>query len=204
MQKIRCPRCGVVNLEKFVTFPSCAGCGSALPPAADPALPFWRRPLGAFLWVSVIGVAIAGLVAATSLLTPPVDNQAQIIIYGGVARRVALRQTIIVTMTVDTVGESNLQQRAPLHNAKLRLPRALFKKFAFVALDPKPDLVTSTKSGRYFHYDRLPRETSFRLRLNAVAKGKQSMRADFYADDHLPGTYVVSIAVSENRFLKKK
>lgn len=199
MQKIRCPRCGVVNLEKFVTYPQCAGCGSTLPQLADSPIRFWERPLGAFLWVSILGIAIAALIAAASLLTAPFDNQAQIIIYGRAPRRAAPRQTVIISMAIDAVGQSNLQQRAPLKNVKLRLPRAIFKKLAFVSLDPKPDLITSTKGGRYFHYDTLSRETVLNLRLYALRIGKPRIQADFYADDHLPGSYAVSVAISHSK-----
>jgi len=204
MQKIRCPRCGVVNLEKFVTFPQCAGCGNALPAVSRSSVPFWRRPLGAFLWVSVIGISIAGLVASTSFLTAPYDNRAQIVIYGSASRRVAPRQTVIVVMTIDAVAESELQQRSPLRNVKLRLPRSLFEELAFVSLEPHPDMSWNTKSGRYFQFNSLSREAALRLRLYALKAGEQRVRADFYADDHLPGSYAVSIAVSNKPILRRR
>jgi len=196
MQKIRCPRCGVVNLEKFVTFPQCVGCGSTLPvPSASPT-PFWRRPLGAFLWVSVIGVALIGLVIAASFLSTPVENEAQLIVYGSAPRRVKVQQTVVVKMTIDGVRENRLQQRAPLQNVKLRLPRTLFNKFAFVSLDPKPDVVSTTAGGRYFHYNSLPRQTTLKLRLYARSGGQHRAQAAIYSDTYLPGVYVLSVFVA--------
>ena len=195
MQKIRCPRCGVVNLEKFVTYPQCAGCGSTLPSPRESPLPFWRRPLGASLWVSVIGIAMVGIVIATSFLSSPPENEAQLVIYGNMPQRVQLQQTVIINLTIDAVGESSSQQRALLQNVKVRLPRTLFKKFAFVSLEPKPDTITSTTDGRYFQYDFLPRETTLKLRLYARSIGQQRARAAVYADDHSPGLYAFSIFV---------
>lgn len=196
MQKIRCPRCGVVNLEKFLTYPQCAGCGSTLPALRQSPLPFWRRPLGASLWVSVIGIAVIGIVIVTSFLSPSSENQAQMVIYGSTQRRIRLQQTVVVKMTIDAVGESSSQKRAPLQNVKVRLPRALFKKFAFVSLEPKPNTMTSTVGGRYFQYDFLPRETTLKLRLYARSVGQQRARATVYADEHAPGLYALSIFVA--------
>lgn len=195
MQKIRCPRCGVVNLEKFITYPHCAGCGSTLPAPRESPLPFWQRPLGASLWVSVIGIAMIGIVIATSFLYSPPENEAQLVIYGNTSRRIQLQQTVIVNLTIDAVSQNSSQQRAPLQNVKVRLPRTLFKKFAFVSLEPKPDTITSTFGGRYFQYDFLPRETTLKLRLYARSVGQQRARAAVYADEHSPGSYAFSIFV---------
>lgn len=196
MQKIRCPRCGVVNLEKFVTYPQCAGCGSTLPAPQESPLPFWRRPLGASLWVSVIGLAMLGIVVGTNFLSAPLENEAQLVIYGNTPRRIRLQQTVIISMTIDAVKESSSQMRRPLQNVKVRLPRTLFKKFAFVSLEPKPDMISSTAGGRYFHYDFLDRETTLKLRLYAKSIGQQSARAAVYADEHLSGSYTLSIFVA--------
>lgn len=195
MQKIRCPRCGVVNLEKFLTYPQCAGCGSTLP-APTASEPYWRRPLGALLWVPLIGVAIAGLVAAASFLISPEENNARVVIYGNASRRVAVNQTVIVTMTLDTIGETRLQRRSPLQNVKLRLPQTLFEDFAFVSLEPRPDETLQTAGGRFLQYRELPRETMLRLRLYALHTGRHRVRTDFYADDHAPGGFAFTVVVT--------
>lgn len=198
MQKIRCPRCGVVNLEKFLTYPQCAGCGSTLP-APKPAAPYWKRPLGALLWVPLVGAVFAGLVTATSLLISPEENNARVIIYGNASRRVAVNQTVVVTMTLDTVAETRLQRRAPLQNVKLRLPQTLFENFAFVSLEPRPDETLKTPGGRFLQYRELPRETMLRLRLYALNPGRHRVRADFYADDHAPGTFAFTVVVAPDK-----
>lgn len=139
---------------------------------------------------------MVGLVIATSFLSAPVENEAHLVIYGNAPRRVHLQQTVIVTLTIDAVGENNSQQRAPLQNVKIRLPRGLFKKFAFVSIEPKPDMISSTVGGRYFHYDSLARETALKLRLYARGSGQERARAAIYADEHLPGSYALSIFIA--------
>ena len=178
-----------------MTYPSCAGCGSTLPQPDAAPLPFWKRTLGAFLWITVIALSISGLVVAAGLVTTPTDNTIQLLVYGNASRRVTLHQTIVIKLTVDANGETSRQQSAPLRNVKMRLSRPLFKKLAFVSLDPKPDLMTSTKGGRYFHYDLMPRDKPIYLRLYALQPGKHRVQADFYASDYLSGAYSVSIAV---------
>jgi hypothetical protein len=195
MQKIRCPRCGVVNLEKFLTYPRCAGCGSTLPAPATAPAPFWKRSFGAQLWIPFLGVALVALVAMASLLTPPEEDKAQLLIYGNAARRVAVEQTVILTMTLDAVAQTRLQHRSDLQNVKLRLPQALFKDFAFVALEPAPDETLKTNGGRYFQYASLPRESTLRLRLYARRAGRYRVRADFYADDYAPGFFSITVLV---------
>lgn len=196
MQKIRCPRCGVVNLEKFLSYPRCAGCGSTLPPPTSAPAPFWKRSLGARLWIPLLGVTLVTLVAAASFLTPPEEDQAQLLIYGHAVRRVSVDQTVVFTMTLDAVAQTRAQRRAPLRNVKLRLPHSLFDDFAFVSLEPLPDETLQTNGGRYFQYASLPRETTLRLRLYARHAGRHRVRADFYADEHAPGFFGWTVFVT--------
>lgn len=151
--------------------------------------------MGGFLWVWVIGGAIAGLVAAASFLSTPAESDARVLVYGNASRGIAIRQTVVITMTLDAVAETRAQRRAPLRNVKLRLPRDLFKNFALVSLEPRPDEVTTTAGGRYFHYNEVARETTLDLRLYAIKPGRHRVRADFYADEHAPADYAVTISV---------
>jgi hypothetical protein len=201
MQKIRCPRCGVVNLEKFLTYPHCAGCGSTLPVPPTAPAPFWKRSFGAWLWIPLIGSTLVALVAAASFLTPPDKDEARLLVYGNAARRIAVEQTVVLTMTLDAVTQTRAQRRAPLQNVKLRLPQSLFSDFAFVSLEPTPDETLRTASGRYFQYASLPRETTLRLRLYARRAGRYHVRADLYADEHAPGFFgwTVFVAPSKNK-----
>lgn len=196
MQKIRCPRCGVVNLEKFLTYPHCAGCGSTLPAPVSTPAPFWKRSFGARLWIPLLGVALIGLVVAASFLTPPEEDRARLLIYGSAARRVTVEQTVVLTMTLDAIAQTRSQRRSDLQNVKLRLPQSLFDNFAFVSLEPTPDETLQTNGGRYFQYASLPRETTLRLRLYARRSGRHRVRADFYADEHAPGFFGWTVFVS--------
>ena len=206
MQKIRCPRCGVVNLEKFLTYPHCAGCGSTLPAPAVASLPFWKRSFGARLWVPLLGAALIGLVTAASFLTPPDEDKARLLVYGNAARRVRAQQTVVLTMTLDAVAQTRVQKRSDLQNVKLRLPQTLFDDFAFVSLEPTPDETLQTNGGRFFEYASLPRETTLRLRLNAQRDGRHRVRADFYANEHAPGFFgwTVFVVPSKNKPAQKR
>ena len=139
---------------------------------------------------------MAAFMIAASFLTTSVDDDAQLAVYGVAPRRIVLNQTVIIRMTIDGVGGSAMQQRLPMKNVKLRLPRELFKEFAFVSLEPKPDTISSTAGGRYFHYNSLPHETALKLRLYARAPGQHRARAAIYADEHLPGNYTFKIFVA--------
>lgn len=196
MQKIRCPRCGVVNLEKYLTFPQCAGCGSTLPVPKSSKPSFFRRELHAILWVLGIGGVAAALILAFDYLSTPSESNARLFIYGSASRQVALQQTVVVTMTLDAVAETRAQRRQPLQNVKMRLPRTLGNAFAFVSLDPPPDEILITNGGRYLNYDSLPRETVLRLRLFALKPGRHRVRSDFYADDYGPGAFTFSVYVA--------
>lgn len=195
MQKIRCPRCGVVNLEKFLTFPQCAGCGSTLPEQATRPIAFWRRPLGALWWVLLIGAAVTGLAAVSSIFTFTDEDEARLLVYGNASRHISLRQTVVVTMTLDAVAETRRLRRAPLQNVKLRLPRAIFEEFALVSLEPIPDRVSTMAGGRYFEYETLPRETDLYLRLYSLEPGRFRIRSDFYADEHAPVAFSFTVLV---------
>ncbi len=203
MQKIRCPRCGVVNLEKFLSYPHCAGCGSTLPAPFTAPTPFWKRSFGAWLWVPLIGGALVAMVAATSFISPPGKDESRLLIYGNAARRINVEQTVVLTMTVDAIAQTRLQRRSDLKNVKLRLPQSLFADFALVSLEPAPDETLRTNGGRYFLYESMPRETTLRLRLYARRLGRHRVRADFYADEHAPGFFSWTILVKPSKTIRK-
>lgn len=196
MKKVRCPNCAVINLDKFVTFPYCAGCGALLPqPSSAGAVPLWRRPLKPFLWVSAVGLAAAGLVAATTSFHSAPVEPGHIIIYGQAARVTQVGHLLSLRLTVDTI-ESPTSRDQRLHDVKLRLSGAWLRQFRFVELKPPPDAVSLGGSGRYYHYHTLARNTPLDLTVRALQPGRHRLKAGIYAEQEYPGEYHCLITVA--------
>jgi hypothetical protein len=195
MQKIRCPRCGVVNLEEFVTYPQCAGCGSTLPLAAGASQspPFWRRPLRPALWVSIVGGVLGFLIGAASLVRPAPDDRSQIVLYGDSTRRARVGQVVTLNLVVNALGESRGTQKQALRDVKLRLPLRVFRALQFVSIKPLPDATSIVGNGRYFHYQNLDHETVFRLRLRVTRAGQFRIPFMIHSAAHLPGQWRITI-----------
>lgn len=199
MQKIRCPRCAVINLEKFVTFPRCAGCGVLLPETgSSPTLALWRRPVGSLLWASVVGCVAMGLVIVATVFEETPPPLGQLVVYGQGPRAARVGGLLVFRLTVDAVEEASLREGRSLKNVSLRLPRDFFKKFRFVSLDPSPDEVTRSGFGRYFHYQTLPRETRLRLVVRAQQAGQYRLIASLLAEGRSPAQYRSTIMVGRS------
>jgi hypothetical protein len=200
MQKIRCPRCAVINLEKFVTFPRCAGCGGLLPGArsgsnAAPLAPVWRRPLAAVLWASVVGCVVMGLVVAVSMFEERPNAPGEIAINGPLRRSAQVDGLVTLQLTVDILERPTLQASRPLQNVRIRFPQDFFRKFRFMSLDPLPDDVVLQGRGHYFEYNSLPREAQLRLTVRARQAGTYELNAKVYAQGEKPGSYNARITV---------
>ena len=205
MRKIPCPRCGAINLEKFVTFPHCANCGTLLPSQEVPAQPrhAWQRSLKPLLWIAVLGCATLGLVLAAALFEGTPEEDGQIVIYGQSSRATQVGHLMSTQFTVDTIDAAAPRDGNTLKAVKLRLPRDFFDRFDFVALDPLPDEVTTRGSGRYFSYEVLPRETRLQLTARARHPGRYRLPIKIYAADYSPGEYRTTIVVEQGAGRKK-
>lgn len=205
MKKIRCPQCAVINLEKFVTFPYCAGCGALLPqaPAAGTPVTLWRRPLGPLLWVTAIGCAVGGLVAVSTSFNRTSPEPGHIIIYGQAPQSTPLHGLLTLRLTVDTI-ESPTARDKMLLDVKLRLTDQWLHQFRFVSLLPPPDAVTSRGSGHYYHYKSLARDTPLKLTLRALQPGAHRLKAVIYAQQQYPGNFRALIKVTPARKLRLK
>ena len=201
MKKVRCPRCGVINLEKFVTFPYCAGCGALLPPVPETTLPLWRRPLKPLFWVTTVGCAAAALLAATMSFKSAPPEPGHIIIYGLIPHYTTVGRQITLRLTVDTI-ESPTAHDQVLNNVRLRLAGQWLKKFKMIAIDPSPDDTTVGGSARYFHFQSLTRNTPLKLTVQALQPGHHRLKAVIYADQQYPGEYRSSITVAPQRAKK--
>jgi len=152
MRKIPCPRCGTINLEKFVTFPHCANCGILLPAQSTSAqlqraAPRLIKPL---LGMAVLAGATLCLVVAAALFEATPQDSGQIVIYGQLSRAARVGDLVSAQFTVDTMDAPASQMNNTLSEVKVRVPREFFDAFDSVALDPAPDEVTGRGSGRYF------------------------------------------------------
>jgi hypothetical protein len=197
MQKIACPRCGAINLEKFVTFPHCANCGTLLPSqeAAAPTARTWHRPLKPLLWMAVLCCATVALVVAAALFQGTPQESGQVVIYGQLSRATQVGQLMQAQFTVDTMDAPESHAENILNEVKLRVPRDFFREFDFVAIDPVPDEVTNRGSGRYFSYATLPRETRLQLTARARRPGQHRLNVQIYAAGRSPGEYRTTIIV---------
>jgi hypothetical protein len=195
MQKIRCPHCGVINLEKFITYPQCAGCGRTLPELAHAAgaLPFWRRPVRPVFWVFAVGLLLAGLLWTASVFQVGVESQSQVVLYGDSRRRARIGQVVAFNLRVDALGESRSEHRRPLRNVRLRIPLRSFETLRFVSLQPQPDEMTIVGKGRFFTYETLPRDSVLQLRLRVAKATRAPVPLAVYADDHMPGFWHIYV-----------
>ncbi|MDF2440012.1 MAG: hypothetical protein JWN98_996, partial [Abditibacteriota bacterium] len=135
MKKIVCPRCGAVNLEKFLSFPNCAGCAARLPyQESTPPEPFWRRPLRVWLWVILAGGAAIGALGAAAWLQTEPPRFAQILVYGHVPGRVTVGRTFHCRLTLDEVFDSSPSHR--FRNVRVRVPYSPDAIFEVVAVTP--------------------------------------------------------------------
>lgn len=198
MKKIRCPRCGVINLEKFVTYPHCAGCGSMLPQSSEATdnLPVWRRPLGPVLWVTVIAGAVVGLVVAATMFEKAPAELGRVIVYGRAARTIKVDSNLVINLTFDVFNNLPTQNNEMLQDVRLRLSRGTLDKFEFISLSPPPDNFLRVGTGRYFQYHTLPRDTLLQLTLRPRQLGTHSISVGVYARDHQPALpYNVTVRV---------
>jgi hypothetical protein len=200
MKKIRCPRCAVVNLEKFVSYPHCAGCGALLTEAAPPRVPWaaWKKPLGPLLWATVAGLAGAAAVGAAMLLTRPVAL-GQMRVEGQIMRQVAVGQSVTLWLTLDTFGNRSRE----LKGVSVRLNRDTMRHFVFESSDPKAQNQSRAGSGEYFTFPPIMRQTQIGLSLRAVRAGQVKLRATVRAENQLPADYNANVTVMPRRAVSK-
>lgn len=207
MKKVVCPACGLINLERFVTFPHCAGCGAKLSEQPVPRASVWRRPVGAPLWATIIGLCCAGLGVLgilTARETRRVEEK-QLRAYVQLPRRVVVGRRTFLRIALDTTESAapNADDAAPFEDVRLRFPRDLFENFALIKIWPAPDAITNAGSGRYFHFRRLAREQTLGILLRPRRAGTQRMELTLSARECLPlqlrGIFVVAPAPLQSR-----
>jgi hypothetical protein len=197
MKKVLCQMCGLMNLDKFVTYPHCAGCGTRLAETAPPSsFDSWKRPLGAPLWATFLGLCCAGLGywGITIARETGHTQERQLIAYVQTSRGVRVGQTASVELVLDTV-ESESRAVRSFSYVRLRLPRSLFKDFEFVGVKP-PSVLQREGSGQYLVYDELQRDEPIVLSLRPRREGRASFSIGLFARDFTPFNYHGSLRVA--------
>ena len=185
MKKIVCPRCGVVNLEKFVTFPHCAGCSALLPGAREPQrASIWRRPLRVGFWASLVGIALAGAVALSFSVSEPGEPQ-QLILYAQLPRQARLGEVLVCRLGIDSVGSGG-REAASLNEVSWRLARSNERDWSVVSVSPAPDSPPPSLRRAGWVYRRWPIEQRWTLRLRARARGQRPLAIIANASEHFP------------------
>jgi hypothetical protein len=199
VKKIVCPRCGTINLEKFVTFPNCAGCNALLPSAKDvPHDPFWRRRVSGWIWAGLLGGAGLGVLAGVVFYFQASSAEfGQLLVYGQAPRRVTLQQTFTCQLTLDTLSASKALSSRHLRNVRLRLPHKMDGAFDVFSVAPPPDDVTISGIGRYYHFENLPLDSIIKISLRSRLLGRQRLAITIHADAHLSARYQTTIDVQK-------
>jgi hypothetical protein len=197
MKKIRCPNCAVVNLEKFVTYPHCAGCGTLLT-EKEPRKPrwaAWKRPLGPILWATVVGGAVVAVVAALMLLSAKPVVFGRFDVTWEVQRRVSAGSTISMSLGLNTIDTRRI---SAFKDVTLRLDQDFLRDFPVVAFSPTPRSQSRLGKGIYFVFGTLPREQQISVKLRATRIGRHKMRASISAEGQEPDSYQAMISVGPN------
>ncbi len=191
MKKVVCPACGLINLEKFVTFPHCAACGALLSGESAPRATVWKRPVSAPLWATILGLCCAGL-GVLGILTARETRRVEqkpLRAYVQLPRRLVVGQKSWLRIAIETTeAESarSAENAAPFQDVSLRFPRDLLKNFALVLISPKPDAIRSEGNGRYFIFRRFERDQTLGIVLRPRRAGTQRMSLTIDARDCLP------------------
>lgn len=197
MKKIRCPKCSVINLEGFVTYPNCAGCGAPLPHAETEGASFYKRQVGPVAWATVLGVAIMGLIfVAAKAFEKPVRTPPRVVLMGRVPHDVRTGDVFSVTLRIDAIDSETPAGTEPLHDVRLRIPTELLQRFAFISLMPAPDSTANLGSGRYFVYNNMNRGSELQVKMRALRVGPQPFLLSVRELNQTSATYKTQIDVA--------
>ena len=169
MKKVVCAACGLVNLDKFVSFPHCAACGARLPQQAPSQWrSLWRRPVRPIYWMLAIGsgLALLGWAIASIAREGREGGDKPLLVYSQVPRAVAPGQTATAQFTLDSAQEN---PDSDFKAVSLRLSRETRRDFVIANVQPAPTKRETRGSGIYYLWDELPRNGAIRLALKPRA-----------------------------------
>ena len=173
MKKVVCAQCGLVNLDKFVSFPHCAACGALLPQQAPPR---WRRalrrPVKPIYWMLAVssGLGLLGLAIASIARETRSIGDKPLLVYAQIPRDARAGQTVTAQFTLDSAQENADDS---FERVSLRISRITQNQFVIVSVRPTPDSTSMRGTGRYYQWDELPRNSAIRLSISPRA-GQQT------------------------------
>lgn len=187
MKKVVCPACGLVNLERFVTYPHCAACGARLTDAPDETVPLWKRPVSAPLWATAIGFCCVGLGLAGILAAREtrVAEEKLLVVYVQTPQRLRVGQAGQLRLGLDAV-EGGAVSRGLFQELQVRLPDALFENFTLLSIVPTPQNRIRRRNGVYLEFGRMERDQSIVIALRARRAGLHPVAFSLYARDFPP------------------
>lgn len=195
MKKIVCPHCGTINLEKFVTYPHCAGCSALLGASvAPPRVVWWRRRVRAGWWAAVLGAAILALVAL-ALSETDVRQNGPLVPFAQLPRAVEVGKTLDCRLNFNALRDNGTTPRR-LQDLRLRFGRQFAKQWQIIAIAPKPDSDQQTSAGRLVKYASWPIDAVWRVELRPRKVGSQELRIAIDAKDFLATQYSTTVVVS--------
>jgi hypothetical protein len=203
VKKIVCPSCGLVNLEKFVTFPFCAACGAHLPEKEPTKFrSFLVQPVKPLYWALSVsfGLAILAISALGIALETRDRSEKSLLIYAQTPRRVAEDGLIYSSFTLDTIEEYPTNT---FSDVRLRFAKETLQRFELVAFIPPPSRRERFGSGQYYLWPKLKRAEAVKIVLAPKNTGDLPFRFMVYARDHLPLQARNAITVSKEDLARR-
>ena len=164
MKKVVCAQCGLVNLDKFVSFPHCAACGALLAQPEKPARwsGKWRRPVRPFYWMLAVGSGLAMLALAIANLAAESRNSGDkpLLVYAQIPRDLRVGKMATAQFTLDSALK---EADDKFKNVSLRLSQQTQSHVVVVSVQPPPDATEMRGHGRYYGWDELPRGSVIKI-----------------------------------------
>ena len=193
MKKIVCPHCGTVNLEKFVTYPHCAGCSALLAAQVSPRVLWWRRRVRTGWWAAVLGVTIL-LLVALALNETDVRQNGPVVVYPQLSRTMKMGETLDCRLVFDAVRDNGTSPQH-LENLQLRFGRKFEKQWQIIDITPVPNRDQLGVAGRTLQYKSWPINTAWRVQLRPRQVGRPKIMIAVDAKDFLPMQYSATVEV---------
>ena len=187
MRKIRCPRCAVINMEGFTTFPYCAACGTHLPETStEESRLLWRRPLSATLWATVVGLGILAVaLSSTRFFESRPAADANIVLHGRAPRNALVGAIVTVRLTLDQAQNTTARRATSKSPFTLRVPVNVFHAFRLQSIQPAPERRDQRGTAYYFYYTSLSPDAVIHVRLVPLRPGAHPFTARVFGRSEL-------------------